>query len=136
MCILGRYGTLEVSDDNGANWYRVGKVVDMAANFAIEEVDCTSHDSNGVRESHPSFNTLTITSSCNYDDLDPGQNIVFDAMVLGATPKFRYRPVTGTGRREIIGDGFSTANDLASPNEDKATYDISVKLNNFVVQRQ
>lgn len=132
-CTLGRLGRIAVSADGGATWIDVGSLLDGTADFSVETIDCTNHDSDGIRQQHPSFRSLSIDLTANYVDADPGQKIILDAMSASTEIGVRWRNLTGVGKREIGGRCFPNALNLTMPNEDKAEFGATLTVNAFVV---
>ena len=48
-CIPGRLSRVQASFDNGVSYNNLGGIVDVTLNGNVDELECTSHDSNGIR---------------------------------------------------------------------------------------
>ena len=132
-CTLGRYGTVEVSSDGGTIWTKVEKIIDATLSIDSEKVECTSHDSNGVRERHPSFKNVTLDFNCRYDDGAPGQDAIYQAICASTGLLYRWRNETGLGKRQIVGRTSSPDNvTFTAPNEDLADFSTTATLDSFV----
>lgn len=129
-CLLGRYGTIELSTDM-LNWTKIGNLVDATISFSIETSDCTTHDSNGIRQQHQTFRSASIDLSALYDDGDAGQRIITTAMINGTDYACRWRNKTEAGAQEIIGRTFATSESFSMPNEDNAEFTATLVMNQF-----
>lgn len=127
-CILGRLGVLEVSNDGGLNFTKLGNLREATVNIAVDELECTSHDSGGAREFIPNFHDITIDFSNLWDDFDAGQSIVLLAMFAKTLFRVRFTLQTAAGARVFEGESFATSLTVASPNDDLATFDGTMRV--------
>lgn len=135
-CIAGRFGVLEVSSDGGTVWVRLGHLVDATLNVNIDELECTSHDSNGQRTYHPNFSDVTIDGSARWVDGDPGQSIVALAVFAKTMFRLRFRLSTGQGDKYFEAEAFATSWSPSSPLDDTANIDFTLRLSGTVMDYQ
>lgn len=134
-CTLGRDGTLEVSND-GVTWTKIGAVVDGNYSLTVETVDCTNHDSNGIRQIHPSMRSLAIDFTARYVDGDAGQGMVIFSIVSGTELWFRWRNETAPNKRQTIGKAVFTSQGQNMPTEDTVEFSAACEINNFTITYQ
>lgn len=128
-CIAGRIGKVEVSFDNGDTWLNLGKVVDASVSGNVDELECTSHDSPGVREYAPNFRDETLDASMRWDEDNPAQvNLIYTVYPTPSTFKVRYMPEKNPGRLMFEADAFVTSYNPSSPLDDTASFDVSMRL--------
>lgn len=127
--ILGRKGTIYVSDDDGSSYFEIGKLVDATLSMETEETDTTSHDSDGDRESLPNHRAKEISGNVIYDEASVGQDMLLDAQAVGTVLKVKYQPEdTTVGVREFISDCYVTSWEHGQPLEDSETMDFSLRF--------
>ena len=127
--ILGRKGTLFVSDDGGSNYHEIGKLVDATLSMETEETDTTSHDSDGDRESLPNHRAKEISGNVIYDEASVGQDKLVEGQAVGTILKAKYQPEDAVvGVREFISDCYLTSWEHGQPLEDAETVDFSLRF--------
>lgn len=126
--IAGRLGRVYVSSNGGSTYYSVNGVGDFTLSTEITPIDVTSHDSGQFREYIPGHKTGTFDFSCKLDEDDAGQAIVVDGVSSGSTLVFKVRNQEGTGEYEWIFAGMVKSVTNSSPNDDAATFDVSVQI--------
>jgi len=67
-CTPGRIARVKVSFDGGQTYAELGRVVDGSISGNVDELECTSHDSPGVREYIPNFRDETMDVSIRWDE--------------------------------------------------------------------
>jgi hypothetical protein len=127
VCIPGRYAKLQLSDDAGVSYSDLGGIVDVTLNINIDELECTSHDSNGVREYIPNHSDFTLDVSARWLDGDAGQDIVLDAVDAKTTFLFKFTMETGAGKDVWLGSAFATTATPAGPLDDTGSLDITLR---------
>lgn len=135
-CSAGRLGVLEVSADAGTTWVRLGHVVDANININIDELECTSHDSDGARTYHPNFHDVTIDGSARWSDGDAGQNIVALAVFSKTTFRCRFRLTTGEGDKFFEAGAFATTWNASAPLDDTAMIEFTLRLSGAIMDYQ
>jgi len=127
-CVLGRLGTLEVSNDGGVTYSKLGGLMDATINIGVDELECTSHDSGGAREYVPNYHDITIDFSNHWDDFDVGQSIVLLAMFAKTLFRVRFRLQVTAGAKQFEGEAFATSLTAGSPNDDMASFDGTLRV--------
>lgn len=127
-CVLGRLGTVEVSNDGGLTYVKMGGLRDATLNISVDELECTSHDSGGAREFFPNYHDITLDFSNLWDDDDAGQSIVLLAMFAKTLFRARFRMQVESGAKEFEAEAFATSLTAASPNDDIASFDGTLRL--------
>lgn len=136
-CIPGRLAEVEVSGDGGDTWVRLGEVVDATLNITIDELECTSFDSNGQREFQPNFNEQTIDGSLRWCETDVGQNIVANAVFSKTLFMCRFKLIAGEGYKLFqAGSAFATSYNAEASVDDTAMVSFSLRLNSIVMTYQ
>lgn len=125
---LGRAGRLELSFDNGTTWGFAGKIVDQTLEENTEEIDATTHDSNGFREYEIGLSDGSLTFNIMYDDQDPSHANLLEAKRERTRFQFRWIPQVGAGLNRRRGVGFITALSHAAPLDGMQTMDITVRV--------
>lgn len=127
VCIPGRLAKLEVSEDGGTVYKVYGGIVDITLNINVDELEATTHDSNGVREYMPNHSDFSLDSSGRWVDGDPGQEVVLNAIDTKATLLFRFYMEAAAGRKKWEGSCFATSASPAGPLDDTAGMDVSFR---------
>lgn len=108
-CIPGRLAQLQVSGDAGTTYVNLGGIVDVKMNVKIDELETTSHDSSGSREYIPNFLAVEFDVNCRWEDGDPGQEFVVQAVFAHTTFPFIFTMETVSQRKQWTGSAFATA---------------------------
>jgi hypothetical protein len=135
-CVLGRLGELEVSNDGGVTFVKLGQLVDATLNISVDELECTSHDSGGAREFEPNYHDITLDFSNRWNDFDAGQSIVLLAIFAKTKFRARFTLQTASGAKEFESEAFATSVTVGSPNDDLASFDGTLRLNRPVMGYQ
>lgn len=135
-CIAGRLGSLEVSSDGGLTYVRLGLLVDATLNTTTDEIECTSHDSGGVRMYHPNNTEATIDISTRYSDTDTGQSKIIQANFAKTLVRVKFRLQTGSGYRQFESEAFATSLNISSPLDDVSMLDGTLRLSGLSVDFQ
>lgn len=125
---LGRAGRLEASFDNGTTWGLVGKIIDQTLDDNTEEVDATTHDSNGYREYEIGLTDASLTFNIMYDEQDPSHSSLLEAKRERTRFQFRWIPQVGAGLPRRHGVGFITALSHTAPLDGMQTMDITLRV--------
>lgn len=129
-CIPGRLAALYVSFDNGANFAKLGSVIDLSMNLNVDELECTTHDSGGTREYIPNFSDATIEGSVRWNEDDPQQVTLLFTMFPDPTSfKIQFMLEDGVpGRRRFDADAFLTNLSPSAPLDGTVDADMSMRL--------
>ena len=127
VCIPGRFAKLEISGDGGLSYVNFGGIVDVTLNINIDELECTTHDSDGVRDYMPNHSDFGLETSCRWEDGDPGQEIVQDAIDNKGTLLFKFYMQRGAGKKVWEGSCFPTTGDVSGPLDDTAGFDVNFR---------
>jgi hypothetical protein len=136
VAIPGRLSYLEVSQDGGAVYHRIGGLVDATLNINIDELETTSHDSDGHREYLPNHDDATVDGSMRWLEGDPGQEILLMQGVQKILMQFRFRLQNAPGRKLFVASGFPTSFGIAGPLNDTVDADISIRLSRMLILTQ
>jgi predicted secreted protein len=131
-CIAGRLAKLELSDDGGTTYENYGGIVDITLNTNIDELECTSHDSNGVREYIPNHSDFTLDVSGRWIDTDAGQAIVLAAVAAKSTFLFKFTMETAAGAAIWSGSAFATSASPSGPLDDTGSFDVTLRCSSVV----
>jgi predicted secreted protein len=133
--IPGRLAKLEVSDDGGSTFENVGGGVDIGININVDELECTTHDSNGTREYIPNHDDATIDISGRWLDGDNGQEIILVALTAKTRFDFIYymEKDPGSGKRKFEGQAFATSYNPNGPLDDTGNLDITLRVSGLVI---
>lgn len=119
-CVAGRLSRAEISVDNGVTYKNLGGLVDATLNFNIDELECTTHDSNGVREYIPNHQDATADFTMRWDETDPGQVDLLNSIFPSPTSiKIRFYLEAVSGRTRFEADAFATSWAPSGPLDDK-----------------
>lgn len=127
MAIPGRLAKLELSPDGGTTFENLGGIVDVTMNLNVDELETTTHDSNGVREYLPNHSDVTWDVSCRWMDGDPGQEILMVAVFAHTVFPLRFYMEVVSGRKRFDGNGFATSASPAGPLDDTGSLDVSIR---------
>ena len=132
LAIPGRLAKLQVSDDGGATYQNYGGLVDITLNINVDELECTSHDSNGVREYLPNHSDFTLDGSGRWLDGDSGQAIVLAAIAAKTSFMFIFTMETSSGKAQWTGSAFATTNNVSGPLDDTGNIDFTLRCSTVV----
>ncbi len=124
----GSDATLDVSTD-GISYTDVGGVKDVNDSWTTGTIDSNDYDEPDWDQHVQDRRSVSLSVTCNYDEEDAGQAIIFTA-VKGTAAKlyFRYRPGgddSGTGK-EVIFQG--TVESLDDSSSDGSMCEISLSV--------
>jgi len=136
MAIPGRLAKLEVSQDGGATYQLLGGLVDATLNINVDELETTSHDSDGHREYIPNHDDATIDGTMRWLEGDPGQEILLMQGINKVVLQFKFRMQTAGGRKIFVAGGFFTAMSPTGPLDDMADADFTIRLSRMLVLTQ
>lgn len=126
-CIPGRFAKLQLSADGGTTFVNLGAIVDVTMNVNVDELECTTHDSNGAREYIPNHHDVTMDVSARWFDGDPGQEMLLDAAFSKTVLNFVFTMQTLTGRKKFTGTCFATTASPSGPLDDTGSFDVSLR---------
>ena len=128
-CIAGRVSRVEVSYDGGSTYNNLGGIVDVTLNGNVDELECTTHDSNGIREYIPNHLDFTMDMTMRWDETDAAQNGLVDTLIPSpASFKVYFMLEQTSGRRRFEADAFITSFSPSGPLDDTAGLDVSLRL--------
>jgi len=134
--IPGRLARLVLSDDAGTTYLNLGGIVDITMNVNIDELEVTSHDSNGAREYIPNHHDVTMDVSMRWMDGDPGQEILLNAAWAKTSLLFRLVMETALNRKQFEGSCFATTSNPSGPLDDAAAMDSTLRCSGVIMTRQ
>lgn len=124
----GRFGLLYLSFDGGSTYTRAPRIVDFDFELNRDEVEETSHDSQGFREYQSGLADQMLNFSMIYDDTDPTFLQMQDSIDAGNTIAFRLVPYVGSGLPQREGTGFFTSLSESYPLDGMQTVDGSMRV--------
>ena len=128
-CIPGRLSRVQASFDNGVSYNNLGGIVDVTLNGNVDELECTSHDSNGIREYVPNHLDFTLDLTMRWDEDEPEQASLLNTLIPSPTSfKLYFLLEDVTGRRRFEADAFITSYSPSGPLDDTAGLDVSLRL--------
>lgn len=133
--IPGRFAKLEASDDDGATFENVGGSVDLGLQINVDELECTTHDSNGTREYIPNHDDATIDISGRWLDGDIGQEIILVGLLAKTRFDFVYymEKDPGSGKRQFSGKAFATSYNPQGPLDDTGNLDMTLRVSGLQI---
>ena len=133
-CIPGRLSRVQVSFDNGTTYANLGGIVDATLNGNVDELECTDHDSNGIREYVPNHLDFTMDLTMRWDEDEPSQ-VDLEATIFPSPVTFKlyFLLENASGRRRYEADAFITTFSPSGPLDDTAGLDVSLRLSNVVI---
>ena len=135
--IPGRVGRVNASFDNGATYIAIGGLVDATLNGNVDELETTTHDSDGSREYIPNFHDETMDLTMRWDEEDPGQaSLISSTFPTPTSFKVRFIMQQQSGKRRFDADAFITSFSPAQPLDDTASFDLSLRLSGTVATTQ
>lgn len=134
--IPGRLAKLVLSDDSGTSYLNLGGIVDISMNVNIDELEVTSHDSNGAREYIPNHHDVTMDVSMRWMDGDPGQEILLAAVWAKTSLLFQFSMQTAGNRKRYDGSCFATSSNPSGPLDDAGSMDSTLRCSGVYLTRQ
>lgn len=132
---VGRFGTVEVSDDGGSNYYTVGGLTQGNYNHNQDVVDTTDFDSGGWKENILADSQFSLDFTANYDENDTGQGMLSTAFFAKTTLQWRVRPYVGSGFAQFVFQGnMSSPPQVSAPEGDKVEMSVTVDSTGTVVK--
>lgn len=128
----GRVQTLEVSNDSGTTWVKVGKLQDAELSRERNTIDTTNKDDGEFNSFVLGTQTNRITGTVVLDESDQGQQILEQAYENATTLKFRWRNKTGTGFKQYTADGIVTRWPTSAPVGGAQTHAFEVQITGAV----
>lgn len=135
-CIPGRLAKLQVATTSGGTYEDFGGIVDVTMNFNVDELECTSHDSNGAREYIPNHHDATLDVSARWLDGDAGQDIALTAVFAKTVFYFKFTMETGTGKALFTGSCFATTFNPSGPLDDTGALDVTLRCSGVTYSAQ
>lgn len=128
LSVPGRFAKLEVSE-NGTDFINFGGIIDITLNKNIDELECTSHDSNGVREYIPNHSDISLDVSARWLDRDPGQRLVMIATETKIRFTYRFYMDIDPGSGKFYWEGlcFATTASPSGPLDDTGNLDLTLR---------
>lgn len=121
----------------GSSYTAVGGVKEIDWSMSGETIDVTDHDSGAYKEFEADRQSATLSISGNYDETDPGQDIVKTSAFGRTKIYFRFRPSTAGGAKEYIAQGIVTSFKCSGPNTGIVPFSAEVQLSgSFTIQAQ
>jgi hypothetical protein len=128
-CIPGRFSRVQTSFDNGNTYKNLGSLVDATLNGNVDELECTSHDSNGIREYLPNHVDFTMDMTLRFDEDEPEQVKILNSVLPTPTSfKIYFLFEQANGRLRIEADAFVTSWSPSTPLDDTTNLDVSLRL--------
>jgi predicted secreted protein len=131
-CIPGRLAKIQLSADGGLSYIPLGGIVDVTMNLSIDELECTTHDSNGAREYIPNHHDVTLDVSARWFDGDPGQEMLLDSAFAKTSLLFIFTMQTLTGKKKFTGSCFPTSASPAGPLDDTGSFDVTLRASGVI----
>jgi hypothetical protein len=128
LAVPGRFAKIEVSQD-GINFLNLGGIIDVTLNINVDELECTTHDSNGVREYIPNHSDFSLDVSSRWVDGDPGQRLVMIATQTKQRFTFRFFMDIDPGSGKFFWEGlaFATTASPSGPLDDTGSLDLTLR---------
>lgn len=136
MGIPGRLSLLEVSQDSGVTYHRVGGNIDATLNINVDELETTSKDSDGHREYIPNHDDVAIDGSMRWLEGDPGQEIMLMQGINKTILSYRFRLQNAPGRKLFVAAGFFTNFSPTAPLDDTSDADFTIRLSRMLILTQ
>lgn len=130
MQIPGRLAKLNVSPDGGLTFENFGGIVDVTMNLSVDELETTTHDSEGRREFIPNHSDATFDVSARWQDGDPGQEIVLVATFAKTVFPFQFFMEIAPQRKRFDGSAFATSLSPSGPLDDTGALDVTLRGSN------
>lgn len=136
-CIPGYLAEWDISPDNGATFLTLDSLVDGSINGNIDELECTTHASKGVRRFIPGHRDETADITMRWDEDDPAQVLMLDSVYPAPTSfKTIFLLERKINRRVFRGDAFLTSHSPNANLDDTAGLDTSLRLSGTTLEVQ
>ncbi|HET6494869.1 MAG TPA: hypothetical protein VFH61_05840 [Thermoleophilia bacterium] len=132
-CIPGRLSRVQASYDGGSTYANLGGIVDANLNGNVDELECTTHDSNGVRAYLPNHIDFTMDLTMRWDEDELGQVDLLGTLSPPTSFKLYFFLENVTGRTRFQADAFITSYSPSGPLDDTASLDVSLRLSAVVI---
>lgn len=133
-CIPGRLAKVFINSAVGVTpMIELGGIVDVTMNLNVDELECTSHDSNGAREYIPNHHDVTLDISARWMEDDAAQAALLTSVFAKTTFDVVFRmqtdpdPVNPPTYVEFVGTAFATTFSPAGPLDDTGSLDITLR---------
>lgn len=131
-CIPGRLSRVQINTGSGYN--NLGGIVDATLNGNVDELECTDHDSDGIREYTPNHLDFTMDITMRWDEDEPQQIELLNTLIPSPTTFLLYFFLENvTGRTRFEADAFITSYSPGGPLDDTAGLDVSMRLSSVVI---
>lgn len=124
----GRLSEVHVSWDGGTTYTVIGGITDATLNINQGEIKVTSHDSGSFEEYIPGRKDMTIDCSAVYNEADVPQMAIIQSAFDSTSLHFRFYAKLATGSRMSECEGLITKCNVATPNDDAAKLDFTIRL--------
>lgn len=131
-CIPGRLSRVQI--DTGSGFNNLGGIVDVTLNGNVDELECTDHDSDGIREFVPNHLDFTMDMTLRWDEDEPQQIELLNTLIPSPTTfSLQFFLENVTGRRRFEADAFITSYSPSGPLDDTAGLDVSLRLSSVII---
>lgn len=131
-CIPGRLSRVQMN--TGSGYDNLGGIVDVSLNGNVDELECTDHDSDGIREFLPNHLDFTMDMTLRWDEDEPRQiDLLYTLVPSPSTFLVHFFLENATGRVRFEADAFITNYSPSGPLDDTAGLDVSLRLSNVVI---
>ncbi len=134
--IPGRLAKFEASPDGGTTFENFGGIVDVTMNLNIDELETTTHDSNGAREYIPNHHDASFDINARWMDGDPGQEIVLVAAFAKTVFAMRFFMETAPQRKRFDGSAFATSYSPSGPLDDTGSISLTIRGSGLMMTTQ
>lgn len=124
----GDVSFLELSDDGGSTWTRLGNEQTMTVNENRDEIEVTDKDSQGFREYLASYKDLTIDVEGYLNPDDSGQAILIDHVLNDTSIQARWAFVEGTGEDQYEAPVFHTDHSRDNTFDDAGSFSATLRV--------
>ena len=126
-CIAGRLSRVQMN--TGGGYSNLGGIVDVTLNGNVDELECTDHDSDGIREYVPNHLDFTMDLTLRWDEDEPEQiNLLNTLVPFPSTFLVYFFLENVAGRVRFEADAFITSYSPSGPLDDTAGLDVSLRL--------
>jgi len=126
--VTGRLGFAAISTDGGTVYANIGSSKTVKLGSKRATIKRTTHDSGDNEEYGAGRKDATLSVDCAYDEADTGQAACWTSYEAGTTVWFRFRPDTGSGKKQYRQQGIITDMSDDSPNDDDNALSIQIQL--------
>lgn len=118
QAFAGYSGKIYISTDGGTNYIPIGEATEMKFSIKTDDMDVTSFDSVGWKESIAGLKEWEADTSALYLYSNAGQDALYNALVNSSVLRLRLLPKTGTGNKGYQGDSIITSFEVSSKVDD------------------